>query len=240
MAQVQSQPNALPETKSEVPAVEKDALITRLDSLLEQYLHTLDKYQKTREQLSKQLSAGYLSLAQANFQNRSTTHYGQDSYDERMQATRKMYVSLQWGPPQIVVIEAKKKEKNINPRSNISAQDDSNTSRATFSTMSERHEVNPPKNEEAKEQQSEKPHIQEPDSYSAPRPKEKDDSSKTTKKSNDPLRWFGILVPPALRSAQHSFISVVEGPVPQLASIARDLRGQEIEIGRVRKQIKKL
>jgi hypothetical protein len=34
------------------------------------------------------LNQGYLSLAQANFQNRSTTHYGQDSYDERMQATR--------------------------------------------------------------------------------------------------------------------------------------------------------
>ena len=31
---------------------------------------------------------GYLSLAQANFQNRSTTHYGQDYYDERMQAIR--------------------------------------------------------------------------------------------------------------------------------------------------------
>jgi hypothetical protein len=36
------------------------------------------------------VSQGYLSLAQANFQNRSATHYGQDSYDERMQAIRKV------------------------------------------------------------------------------------------------------------------------------------------------------
>lgn len=56
----------------------------------------------------------------------------------------------------------------------------------------------------------------------------------------DPLRWFGILVPPALRTAQSTFIVAVEGPVVQLATVAKDLRGQEIEIGRVRKQIKKL
>jgi hypothetical protein len=55
----------------------------------------------------------------------------------------------------------------------------------------------------------------------------------------DPLRWFGILVPPALRSAQSSFISTVEGSVPHLASVAKELRIQEIEIGRVRKQIKR-
>jgi hypothetical protein len=60
-----------------------------------------------------------------------------------------------------------------------------------------------------------------------------------SKKSTDPLRWFGILVPPALRSAQSTFITAVEGPVPQLVTVARRLRNQEIEIGRVRKQIKK-
>jgi hypothetical protein len=56
----------------------------------------------------------------------------------------------------------------------------------------------------------------------------------------DPLRWFGILVPPALRSAQSNFVSVVEGAIPQLATLAKDLRSQEIEIGRVKKQIKKM
>ena len=60
-----------------------------------------------------------------------------------------------------------------------------------------------------------------------------------SKKSTDPLRWFGILVPPALRSAQSTFSTAVDGPVPQLATVARRLRTQEIEIGRVRKQIKK-
>lgn len=67
-----------------------------------------------------------------------------------------------------------------------------------------------------------------------------DKPTKDSAKSNDPLRWFGILVPPALRTAQSTFIAAVEGPIPQLATIARDLRAQEIEIGRVRKQVKRL
>jgi hypothetical protein len=62
----------------------------------------------------------------------------------------------------------------------------------------------------------------------------------STEKLTDPLRWFGILVPPALRTAQSTFVGAVEGPIPQLATVVRDLRAQEIEIGRLRKQIKKM
>jgi hypothetical protein len=75
---------------------------------------------------------------------------------------------------------------------------------------------------------------------SSPASEEPKEKIKTTKKSNDPLKWFGILVPPALRTAQSAFINAVETPIPQLATLARDMRMQEIEIGRVRKQIKKL
>jgi cytoskeletal protein RodZ len=56
----------------------------------------------------------------------------------------------------------------------------------------------------------------------------------------DPIRWFGILVPPALRSAQASFVASVKGPIPQLSTLASELRGTEVDIGRLRKQIKKL
>lgn len=66
------------------------------------------------------------------------------------------------------------------------------------------------------------------------------EESKKVSKTVDPLRWFGILVPPALRSAQSNFVDAVEGSVPRLATVTRELRSQEIEIGRVRKQIKKL
>lgn len=66
-----------------------------------------------------------------------------------------------------------------------------------------------------------------------------DTSANDSKISGDPLRWFGILVPPALRSAQSSFVSVVEEAVPELATITKDLRRQEVDIGRLRKQIRK-
>jgi hypothetical protein len=69
---------------------------------------------------------------------------------------------------------------------------------------------------------------------------ETEDEEKKGAKSTDPLRWFGILVPPALRTAQTTFVGAVEGPIPQLATIARDMKTQEIEIGQVKKQIKKL
>jgi len=71
-------------------------------------------------------------------------------------------------------------------------------------------------------------------------PKETEQENNSGEKITDPLKWFGILVPPALRTAQSTFVCAVEGPIPQLATIAKDLRTQEIEIGRVRKQIKKM
>jgi hypothetical protein len=55
----------------------------------------------------------------------------------------------------------------------------------------------------------------------------------------DPIRMFGILVPPALRSAQTSFREAVEGPVVGLATVAGELRALEREIGRVKKGIRK-
>lgn len=69
---------------------------------------------------------------------------------------------------------------------------------------------------------------------------ESTEKSTQTSRNVDPLRWFGILVPSALRAAQSDFTGAVEGPVARLASVARDLRSQEMEIGRMRKQIKKL
>ena len=55
----------------------------------------------------------------------------------------------------------------------------------------------------------------------------------------DPLRWFGILVPSALRATQTSFTAAVEGPVPELINIVAELRKLENEIRKTRKTIKK-
>ena len=57
MAEVQKIPSEDLLVTSQSSTTEKDALITRLDTLLEQYLHTLDEYEKLTQQLSKQLSS---------------------------------------------------------------------------------------------------------------------------------------------------------------------------------------
>jgi hypothetical protein len=59
-------------------------------------------------------------------------------------------------------------------------------------------------------------------------------------RQRDPLRWFGILVPPALRSAQSSFVSAAEDSVPSLATVMAEMRNVEGEVGRVRSKIESL
>lgn len=55
--------------------------------------------------------------------------------------------------------------------------------------------------------------------------------------SCDPLNWFGILVPSALRRTQSSFKTVAEEIVPRIATMDREMRQVEIEVRRVRKKM---
>ncbi|MCJ1308329.1 hypothetical protein MMC25_001982 [Agyrium rufum] len=50
----------------------------------------------------------------------------------------------------------------------------------------------------------------------------------------DPLRWFGILVPAALRHAQKDFKSIVLEDVPEIIRIQRELAQLETEIRSLR------
>ena len=55
----------------------------------------------------------------------------------------------------------------------------------------------------------------------------------------DPLNWFGILVPPALRQSQAAFKSTAMENIPALASIAKEMREVELEVRRTRKKLRK-
>ncbi|KAF2265396.1 hypothetical protein CC78DRAFT_553004 [Lojkania enalia] len=194
-------------------APSKNALISQLDSLLERYLNTLNQYQKAQQQLTSNLSSGYLSLAQANFNNQSHSRYGQDYYDERMQAFRKVK-----GSAVAFRIPAPK----LDP-SSASGPASSPPNSSGKPTEENNSEVSATSSESENEDES---------VNNAP--------SGESSTCSDPLRWFGILVPSALRQAQSSFVSAIEGPIPQLATIVREMRRQESEISRLRKQIKKL
>lgn len=59
------------------------------------------------------------------------------------------------------------------------------------------------------------------------------------KKPRDPVNWYGILVPSQLRQSQSSFVQAVEGPIGEAVSAAQGMKRIEVEIRRVRKDIKK-
>lgn len=68
----------------------------------------------------------------------------------------------------------------------------------------------------------------------------KDFEEETEEKIVDPARWFGLLVPQALRTSQGHFVRAVDEPIPRLLKVLREMRSLESEIGRTRKQVKKL
>lgn len=65
-----------------------------------------------------------------------------------------------------------------------------------------------------------------------PEPEPEPDQTPSTPSTSNthPLRWFGVLVPPSLRSAQESFVSAVEGAVPRLASVIAEMHEVEGQI----------
>ena len=66
-----------------------------------------------------------------------------------------------------------------------------------------------------------------------------EDAESASNMTRDPLNWFGILVPPALRTSQSNFKDAVADLIPALASISKEISEVEIEIRRARKRIRK-
>ena len=54
---------------------------------------------------------------------------------------------------------------------------------------------------------------------------------------NDPIHWYGILVPPSLREAQASFKGAIEHDVLELAETTVEMRALEEKITRLRTEL---
>ena len=61
-----------------------------------------------------------------------------------------------------------------------------------------------------------------------------------SKAHRDPLKWFGVLIPPSLRSSQTSFKAATLDVVPALVNVNIEMKEVEIEIRRMRKRLGKL
>jgi hypothetical protein len=66
-----------------------------------------------------------------------------------------------------------------------------------------------------------------------------EESQKPRKKfrSDDPIYWYGILVPPSLRNAQKSFTEGVQTQVPELAGTIVEMRALEQRITQLRAKL---
>ncbi|PHH72234.1 hypothetical protein CDD80_4667 [Ophiocordyceps camponoti-rufipedis] len=56
----------------------------------------------------------------------------------------------------------------------------------------------------------------------------------------DPLRWFGLFVPTALRTAQSQSVEAVERVIPRLVSVNAEMLAIEIQVRRARKRRDKI
>ncbi|KAK5701226.1 hypothetical protein LTR17_022761 [Elasticomyces elasticus] len=202
-------------------------LLDQLDKLWVEYLTFLDQYQAAQGDLKKQLSAGHFSLTQANFKSPNRRPYGQDYYDNRMKASRRCKIA----PQDRACLSMRFKVIDTT----------SSTKPAESAESAEKDAASEP------QQQLSPPSTPTPDGHENPErstPATEDNKEEpaedATASSHDPLRWFGILLPRELRSAQASFRGVAGEPVETAANAIRGMRETEAKISKLRKAVRKI
>ncbi|KAI0180054.1 hypothetical protein GGR52DRAFT_568815 [Hypoxylon sp. FL1284] len=191
----------------------------RIDALLVRYLGLLDEYAGLRARLSGLQTAAYQSIARANFAAERGMRFGRDHYDDRMRATRRVFITTAassdegdelGGVPVFAV-----RSSATNSRDEEGAAEDETTADSTKDDQEARED-----GEDA----------------SPPPSSQKQQKKKQQQQPKDPLRWFGLLAPQPLRQAQAQSVEAVEQVVPALASVAARMAQVEIEVRRARKR----
>lgn len=177
-----------------------------IDTLLERYLGLLDEYTTLQTQLSSLHRGVYQNLAKANFSAERGIRYGQDYYDERMRAARRLVIESQ---------ESSSASEGL--KFSIHCDDEDSPSAPAQ-----------PETAEAGKADDGTPDADKKEDAEGPR--------KAQKKRNDHLRWFGILTPLPLRQAQQLAIQSVEEVIPRLATVDAEMASIELEVRRARKR----
>ncbi|KZZ86675.1 hypothetical protein AAP_06337 [Ascosphaera apis ARSEF 7405] len=181
------------------------ASIAAIDELLIRYLDLLDQYQKEQDKINRSFSSGFLCLARANLNSTSGHRYGQNYYDERMKALKTIEMEVHQNEHATEVYSLKLAPVHIDTPAASPAPSSANPS-------PDCEDLNNEDSAEKQDGESEKSDI---DDKSTSQHDDGDDGEDTGKKSHtiDPIRWFGILVPQALRDAQSSFTKAVDDPI---------------------------
>jgi hypothetical protein len=202
-----------------------DELRDQLDALWEKHLTLLDSYHQAQQQIARHFSSGFFDLAQATFKSTTRVRYGQEYYDDRMQATTRF--------------EASVNDQNISHVA-LKINDTPSTSTRPLNKdpTKQSSDANEVPDEEMQEEKSsergEKDGPEEQEEEDKPNDKEK-----AHNKVRDPLHWYGILVPPSLRSSQKAFNSAIHDPVIDAVNSAQALHRVDMDIRKLRKDIRK-
>ncbi|KAK3049006.1 hypothetical protein LTR09_009660 [Extremus antarcticus] len=207
----------------------------RLDSLWTSYLQYLDAYTTAQTLLQKHMSGGFLSLARANFNARDgVTRYGKDFYHDRAVPSRRAVISAttdqgrETMKAEMVSWEAEPEDV---PTEGVDG--DAGAEEA-------KQQPSPPATPEPESKESSGPKSSNGRTTEDTAPSEKPSTPKAkVPLASDPLRWFGILIPQQLRSAQASFRTATDEAVIDAVNASRSMRECEVDIRKLRKEIKR-
>ncbi|OHF02637.1 hypothetical protein CORC01_02033 [Colletotrichum orchidophilum] len=205
----------------------------RIDSLLERYLILLDEYTTLRGRLSGTQAGMYQNIARANFSAERGVRYGPDYYDERMQASRTLSLSADdRGVARFEVIKLADDavtEPMAEMKATEAVKDGASAAAATADGDANAAPGTKPEGVASVDEVQANGQAEREET-------EREKEKKTKKKSNDPLRWFGILAPMPLRQAQTLSVQAVQDIIPRLVSVDAEMKDIEIEVRRAKKR----
>ncbi|KIW31753.1 uncharacterized protein PV07_03350 [Cladophialophora immunda] len=211
----------------------KERLSERLDALLVSYLTILDTYTNLRAQLSKDLSGGFFALAQANRNANSTLgvgrRYGEEGFDERMKAGK--------------VVKIREAEKGVLGKSCVEEEPEEVAGDAAQKSGRKMKKDKTPVEQAILHQDREDTETLKDDTERDVLQSDTTDytfsvsPSSASNLSQDPLKWYGILIPPTLRTCQTYFATAVSSIIPEIVNVVSAMRGLEEEIWAARRQL---
>lgn len=224
----------------------------QIDALLERYLGLLDEYTALRADLARLQAQCFQHLARANFAAERGARYGADCYDERMQASRGVVVDVGDGSASSSAAATGRDDDEKNQYHYVNVVSSLLSSSPTFRVVAFPGDDGDDGNDGGDKAEEEEP-VAAAAAAEESAPKDDDDdeaettttnppppyhhrSKQQTIQKNDPLRWFGLLTPAALRQTQACAVHVVADIIPRLVSVDAAMRDVEIAVRRARKR----
>lgn len=209
---------------------------TTIDTLLERYLALLDEYTTLRSSLNGLQTGIYQNIARANFSAERGIRYGQDHYDDRMQATRRVQVKRgedDGGNGADSVCFSGHYALNVVVHASGGVKSEGGDEKSEGTKESPVHQDDEHEEEEESPQNESKSSQEKEEESNKP-------SGKILISKTDPLRWFGLLTPSSLRQAQSQAIQAADDIIPRLATVNMAMAEVELEIRRARKKRTKM